>query len=270
MKKVSIIPHAGLCNRMRAIASGIRIAQSTGAKANVYWNVTPDCRAKFTDLFAELRINDVKLIENQNLMYKTKMRRYFKIPYILQKICYDQVVYDFDKNRRGDIFPLLNYKSALLLYSCYIMCDYDSLSSIFKPSPAVNQKLEKITSSFNSKTVGVHIRGTDHTTAKTQSPLTKFIELMDAEIDKDDTVTFFLATDELTVKQTMIERYGPRILTNHVQLNRDSLEGMIGGVVDLFALSQTSKIIGSYGSSYSEVAAELGNIELVVAHERKN
>lgn len=265
MKTVSIIPHAGLCNRMRAIASGIRIAQKMGARANVYWNVTPDCNAKFKDLFADLQMDGVTLVENKSLMYKVKMRKYLNVPLMLQKLCNDQVIYDFDRNCRGDIFPLLNFKKSLLLHSCYIMCDYDSLALMFKPAPSVNLEIEKLTSSFSARTIGIHIRGTDHTRSKTQSPLSKFLELMDAEIDKDDAVTFFLATDELDVKQMILKKYGARIITNQVQLNRNTHEGMKGGVVDLFALSRTSKIIGSYGSSYSEVAAELGGIELLVA-----
>lgn len=58
--------------------------------------------------------------------------------------------------------------------------------------------------------------------------------------------------------------YGKRILTNTPPLNRDSLEGMIGAVVDLWSLSRTKKIWGSYYSSYSEMAAILGNINLEI------
>jgi hypothetical protein len=35
-------------------------------------------------------------------------------------------------------------------------------------------------------------------------------------------------------------------------------------VVDLFCLSRMSKIYGSYWSSFSEVAAEIGNVDLIV------
>jgi hypothetical protein len=37
MKRVAVIPHAGLCNRMRAIASAIRIARKFEAEAVIYW-----------------------------------------------------------------------------------------------------------------------------------------------------------------------------------------------------------------------------------------
>ena len=47
-----------------------------------------------------------------------------------------------------------------------------------------------------------------------------------------------------------------------MELTRDSLDGMKMAVAELFALSRTSKIIGSYYSSYSQIAAELGNIAI--------
>ena len=47
--------------------------------------------------------------------------------------------------------------------------------------------------------------------------------------------------------------------------DRNSLEGMKFAVVDLFCLSKTKKIIGSVGSSYSQIAAEIGGIEVEYA-----
>ncbi|MBO5880326.1 MAG: hypothetical protein J6Q57_01565 [Paraprevotella sp.] len=265
MKRVAVIPHAGLCNRMRAIASAIRIARKFEAEVVIYWNHTWDCSAHFYDLFEEIGLKGVRLVENKSLMHKVKMRKHFKIPYFMQKLYYNQVIYDFDRNKKGDIFPLLHFKKNLLLHSCYIMCDYDALGTIFKPSRTVQNELDKVTAGFTSKTVGVHVRGTDHTLAKTNSTLERFITQMQQAIELDGEVNFYLATDEQEVKEVMQQRFGHRILTHPTVLNRNSLEGMIGGMVDLFALSKTSYIIGSYGSSYSEVAAELGGVNLVIA-----
>ena len=265
MKRVAVIPYAGLCNRMRAIASAITIAKRMKAETMVYWNYTWDCSAHFSDLFEDISVEGVKLIENSSFMHKVRMRKYLKLPYLMQKMCYDQVIYDFDRNKKGDIYSLLHFKRSLLLHSCYIMCDYDDLGSIFHPSAAVCRELDKVTSSFSKNTIGVHVRGTDHTLAKSHSTVENFMRLMENALDADEKVNFYLATDEQDVKEMMCQRFGDRIITHQTTLNRNSLEGMIGGVVDLFALSRTSRVIGSCGSSYSEVAAELGHIELTIA-----
>ena len=47
MKRVAVIPHAGLCNRMRAIASAIRIARKFEAETVIYWDHTWDCSAHY-------------------------------------------------------------------------------------------------------------------------------------------------------------------------------------------------------------------------------
>jgi len=48
-------------------------------------------------------------------------------------------------------------------------------------------------------------------------------------------------------------------------LERNSLEGMVFAVTELFCLSKTQKIIGSDYSSYSNIAAELGEIPVEFA-----
>ncbi len=46
---------------------------------------------------------------------------------------------------------------------------------------------------------------------------------------------------------------------------RDDPAAMEDAVVDLYALSRCRKIIGSYWSSFTDTAAELGSIERVLA-----
>lgn len=43
--------------------------------------------------------------------------------------------------------------------------------------------------------------------------------------------------------------------------DRNDNEAIKNAVIDLFCLSKTNKIYGSYCSSFSEVAAEMGQIE---------
>ena len=42
---------------------------------------------------------------------------------------------------------------------------------------------------------------------------------------------------------------------------------MQAAVVDLFVLSKTRRLIGSYWSSFTDTAAELGNLPLTIARE---
>lgn len=60
---IHIIPMAGLCNRMRAMASGVFVAKQLGRPAVVYWNKTVGCYARFDELFEPCSVTNVKVLE---------------------------------------------------------------------------------------------------------------------------------------------------------------------------------------------------------------
>lgn len=92
----------------------------------------------------------------------------------------------------------------------------------------------------------------------------KFTSRIDIELERHPAANFFLATDEIDFRRCLVKRYGNRIIYRENVLNRTSVEGMIDGAIDLYCLAATSRIIGSYWSSYSEIAAELGGISLEI------
>lgn len=48
---------------------------------------------------------------------------------------------------------------------------------------------------------------------------------------------------------------------------RQDENGIADAVVDLFILSRTQRLYGSYWSSFSEVAAQIGNIPLEIVRK---
>ena len=71
---------------------------------------------------------------------------------------------------------------------------------------------------------------------------------------------FFLATDDAALKAELLSEFGERIVTQQTEVRRDTVEGMRDAVVDLWCLAATQRIIGSYWSSFTDIAAELGGI----------
>ena len=88
---------------------------------------------------------------------------------------------------------------------------------------------------------------------------------MDEEIQKDDNTKFYVASDDNEIKETLKSKYPTRIITLMDDTDRNSLAGMKFAVLDLFCLSKTQKIIGSVGSSYSQIASEIGGINVEYA-----
>ena len=176
-----------------------------------------------------------------------------------------QFVYNFNRNTDGNIFETIKTPSKLCLCSCHSMAEHYPIRILFRPQLDILSRFDRITSRFGTNTIGVHIRRTDHIKAIKQSPLTAFYAVMQQEIENNCTTNFFLATDDEDVKREMICRFGNKIISCNDNASRNSVEGMKFAVVDLFCLSNTKKIIGSAASSYSELAAELGGIELYLA-----
>jgi hypothetical protein len=91
---------------------------------------------------------------------------------------------------------------------------------------------------------------------------------MHAQIKIEPASTFYLATDDPEVKNTFRREFGARLYSGDIRMARTTKEGMQDALVELYTLSGTSQILGSYWSSYSKVAAELGGIPLTrVVHQ---
>ena len=95
-----------------------------------------------------------------------------------------------------------------------------------------------------------------------KSPINLFITAMGNAIDQNPQTNFYLATDSESDKQLLRNKFGNRIITSQQAAERNTTSGIQNAVVDLYALSKTHTIFGSYYSSFSEIAAQLGNNKL--------
>ncbi len=131
----------------------------------------------------------------------------------------------------------------------------------------VRQMVDAACKDLNEETVGVHIRRTDNSWSIEQSPVELFTHTMQTMITENPKRKFYLATDDAELKQTLRHTFAGHILSHDCPLNRDTQQGILSAVVEMYALSRTTFIIGSYYSSFSEMAAEIGGITLDVLHK---
>lgn len=263
--EVYIIPTGGLCNRMRAMASGISIAKKYNMKAVIYWNNNNGLKADFKNLFLPIPDDDITIVENRKWLYrigctKDYIKRWIPIN-CLYKTTYNYNIYNNDGHSL-----ILSPSEKNLLISCNSMTPEYNLKSLFRPKASLQTRIDQITQHFPPNTIGVHIRRTDNVQSIERSPLKSFIKRMEREIQKDESVKFYLATDDEDVKQNLLHLFANHIISYPGSINRNNLEGMEFAVVELFCLSRTQRIIGSDYSSYSQMAAEIGGIELEYAH----
>lgn len=72
-----------------------------------------------------------------------------------------------------------------------------------------------------------------------------------------------MATDDLETENELIEKFTYKIITYKKELSRNTKKGIIDALIDLYCLSKTKYIFGSYWSSFSDIASRIGKIEVV-------
>lgn len=263
---LTLLPLGGLCNRMNAVASLLQLQASLPLRVRVVWDINAHCHAAFTDLFQPLTAPDFSLESHRfvsplwqhdmprNLRSASRLRRLFG----LRSIDYYRPAVD------GDLRALLGDGSRrVFLSTCHAVVPVDAALRRFVPTPVLQAKIDAVTADFGTATYGLHIRRGDHALCIDRSPLALFEAKMQELVAADPATRFYLATDDAAVKERLRAAFPERVRTyESATLRRDTKEGMQDAVVDLYALSRTQRIFGSFSSSYSEVAARLGDIPL--------
>jgi hypothetical protein len=265
---IALIPTSGLGNRLRIIATSIKLAREGNKKLQIYWNRNSELNAPFDKLFEYPLHLSIKPIP---LKYKAwiVMRRFssklfgfenwylslFKFDFVFL----DSMVNDVLENRL-DLQKEVNKATKTFICS-YEEVNYFDLPDyqLFKPSGAIQEKIDSVALQFNASTIGIHIRSTDHLTSLKNSPFFLFEEKIREELLGNPNANFFLATDNEAYRNRLVQKFGnDKILFHTKVFRRDVPEGIQDAVVDLFCLSKTSKIYGSYYSSFSYVAGRIG------------
>ena len=125
-------------------------------------------------------------------------------------------------------------------------------------------QISKCSQRRNPPDLRAHIRRTDNLASIRQSPIELFYQKLDEKIKEDGKVAIYLATDSEEVKREMKERYGDRIFCSGKKADRGSLEGIREGITDMYTLARTQKIYGSFQSSFSDMAAQIGGVPLEI------
>lgn len=267
--KITLIPTGGLCNRMWSVASAYDIAKKKNAKLLILWNRYEGLNAHFYDIFQSFNYENVELKETDQWLYQINRRKDYYKRLIQLKLLYNRVLFQPSLSKGKPIEEIINNRDAsvLIISGEPMSLEYD-VAKFFSPVDKIRQKIDYTVSQFPPNIIGVHIRRTDNAESIKQSPIEQFFLRIEQEINKDRNVKFYIASDDKTTKEDIKKRYGDHIITYMDNSGRNSLHGMEFAVFDLFCLSKTRKIIGSYWSSYSAIAAKLGHIELEYA--RKN
>ena len=259
---IIIQPSGGLCNRMRVINSGWRMAQEKKEKLLVLWNCNPELNCPFESLFkpvTEFKITSIHSVADPRKLFHQKTARNY--------LTNEEILAYRNEDGRLDTDYVQNLQGKTYIFTWewfYPSEDYH----LFIPTDALQKRIDEMTAQFGTSCVGVHIRRTDNQPAIGKSSTDAFVQSMQKELDADPDTMFYLATDDMNEEAHLRERFPGRILSNQKRcLQRDSVEGMHDALLDLYCLANTRKIIGSYFSSFTDIAADMHKIPKIIAGE---
>lgn len=262
-KMITFVPIGGLCNRMRAMASGVFISRKLGCDINFVWKKDRNCFACFSDLFEPVSLESVKIMPSGlfDFYLNPSRKKNLYIPGLLRKTIFDSCITGDFESQDEEIFRRISGEKVCII-SGYSLSKHFPLKEIFVPVSDITESINSLKKRFKSDTVGIHIRRGDNNHSIERNSINDYIRYIDEEIKENPDVCFYLATDSPEIKNELIKGFGERIIYNDARLERTSVKGMKDAAIDLWCLASTKKIVGSFYSSFSDIAAEMGQIEL--------
>ena len=272
---IIVEPCAGLGNRFLGMASAYHWAQQTGDELTVLWKTERVMGARNEAVFS--LPDGIRVIHAKDFGYKDKPFSHFRYQ-MLEKKLRKKADYFSDVDMTNDLFvekgnayyeEVMKNNDLKFIRAFSQFHDFSGIDrplEFIKPTDYVREKADSVISGIDSSSnIGVHIRRTDNQVCINNSPLEVFIEAMEKEIGKDDRVTFYIASDDLDTILELKRRFGDRIYyMAEKNFERDSDKGIADAFAELICLSHANKIIGSFYSTYSRIAAMLSGIELEV------
>lgn len=262
---ITLEPIAGLGNRLRAVDSACALADELGRPLRIIWTRTTDCACRFDRLFEPI---PGAIVVERGWWANRLLRRAELLGGRYTHVIREPEMWPLRAS--GYDFRGLAGERAVFIQTCqrFLAAPTMGLASRFTLVAALKAECQRVTAGFTEATVGVHIRRGDHQEARQHSPTALFLERMSAEVRRRSAVRFFLATDDPGVEAEVRHLFGERVLTYRKPFNRDTDAGIRAAAVEMFALARTTRILGSYFSSFSEVAAELGGCPLDIVADR--
>ena len=259
-----INPKCGLCNRMQTRDSSLALARQLNAPLTIFWVRNRDC-SRMKDLF-ELRDLPCRVIELREGIVSGFLDRYAKKFFgRFNNLHLGQKKANRLREQKNPVETLSGYRHIYIrTYSRFFYAPEAAPFTPFRPK----KSLQAIIDTYRKPNcIGIHIRRGDNRKAIAHCPLSEFIKQMNEELRVDPNVCFFLATDDPSSEKRLQAEFPGKITVHRKQsLDRNSPQAIRDAVIDLYSLANCRKLIGSYWSSFTDTAAEIGGIEKATIH----
>jgi hypothetical protein len=272
IQHIDFTPCAGLANRMRSIASALSAAQELGCTSVcIYWKLEPSFAAPFGSIFDALRLPSwIQVVEvppssrrdeGAEVLSEAEWQEYIAKQKAAgtTRLVFKSWAAFFDAN--ASTWSSMRPKSLTHSPATTPQPSERWLANL-RTLLFLPELYERARAAIGNRThtAGVHIRRTDHFQCIRASPSAAFWDGMAAE---DGSVHFYVASDDMSERREALRRFPVRTCVSpQPYRERHTREGSIDGAVEFLTLTLCTHLIGSYLSSFSELAAVYGGIPL--------
>ena len=234
----------GLCNRLRSLTSAQFLCARRGATLCLIWNARPECPAEFKSLFevpAGIVLGDPGTSANTTYW---DLGLGWATPEYYRRV----------------FLPELAPQEMLARVRPYVQG--------LRPVRGIRDRIEDHAKHWPAGIVGVHVRRTDHSRPTAQGrKFTRDIPSDAALLRRLNALpperSFFVAADNPDSMRLLEDAYPGRVYSHPKRwLHAWRQTGVADAVVDLYCLARTSRIVGTFYSSFSEYAALLGSLPI--------
>lgn len=275
MSELLVCAEGGLANRLRVLASALAVQDQWQCLLTGFWSLRAgELHAPFDQLFEP--VSGLKIADTPSYINSLRpaLSRHFWRRQLLNALNRRHGIglylYE-DSSHPGAIEAALpearsflkNVSNApVLIRTWQGFGTYYPFLRFFKPIKPLQNRIESLVPPAVMPPIGIHVRRGDHRAAIRFSPLESFFIAVDSNLRMSPESPLLLCSDDANVREAFLQRYGDQVIISSAQLSRSSTEAIQDAVVDLFCLARCSLVLGSYHSSFSELAAMIGNCPL--------
>ena len=265
----------GISNRIKCIISMWKLGDEYNRETLLYWPLNHTCGAKFSDLF-ENKIEKISKEQLENIN-KKDIRIYgqdcitirdphekFLVSGTWRLLLTGKEISNYPDLSKDGID--LNFSQIPEKVIQNILIHLKKL----KPLRSIEREVNNFQRKHNiTNCVGVHIRRGDFADRKTSpgkvSSDEKFIERMNELVKENYKTKFFLCTDSKEVEEKLEKIFPKRIIKfPKTSFTRTEVRATQEGLMDLLLLSKTKHILGTYKSTFTEMAWWIGECKAKV------
>src|SRR5690242_19748234 len=188
---ITLIPTSGLGNRLRIMATSIKLARDGNKKLQIYWDRNPELNASFDKLFERPSLISVKPIPIRfkiwikMMPFSSKLfgfENWYLSLFRFDFVFVDKMIADVLHNKIN-LQKEINKAKMILICSCEEVnyCDISDYQ-VFKPVAAIQKEIDNLVVQFNTATIGIHIRSNDHLASIKNSPFFLFENKISEEL----------------------------------------------------------------------------------------